>query len=87
METLGYILGAITIVWIWDQHLWPSILKKQDTLGYKYRFGWLEKLDRKPLSCATCLSFYLGIALFYWLGDIYFISLPLAYKLITKHLL
>lgn len=87
METIGYILAGVTLVWLWTEHVWPMISMKKVSLGYKYRNKLMEKLDRKPINCAVCLCFYTSIALFYCLGDIYFISLPLVYNLIHKHTL
>lgn len=93
METLGYILGLVGYIWIWDSKLKDSIFLKDNivnnvVIGKIYRsalFGYLDNsIIGKLMSCGTCLSGWAGIVLYLLTFNIFFLSLPIAYKLLTK---
>ena len=82
METLGYLLALATVVYLWHQ-LHFNINNKATDLGYEQRFK-MKILDFKPFTCSTCLTFWLGLISFIVVGDIFLLSLPLAYKGVIK---
>ena len=89
METLGYLLAAITFVWLWDNKLHMSLwYVTHDAIQYQFRYDWMRVLDKtkvgKMLWCATCLTFWIGLISFIVSGNIFFLSLPLAYKAVSK---
>jgi hypothetical protein len=89
METLGYLLALVTAVWLWDSKLHMSLwYVTNDAISYNFRYKWMCRLDKtklgKMLWCATCLSFWLGLISFLVVGDIFLLSLPLAYKGVIK---
>lgn len=87
MQTIEIYITVTCLIWVWVELVKTPLLTKQDKLGrYSYRSKWLEKLDRKPLNCGTCLSFWSGILLTICTGSIIFLTLPVSYKLIHKHI-
>ncbi len=77
METLGYLLAAVTVLVIWDELHYDLIHSpKLKTLA--------KLLNRKPFSCGTCLAMWTGIVFFTCGFSIFFLSLPLLYKVITR---
>jgi len=88
METLGYLLASITAVYLWTDKITPVLFLKRNKLDqYSYRNKFTEWIDRKPINCGTCLSFWIGLILFFIFDyQIFYLSLPLFYKLIYKQL-
>ncbi len=85
METFGYLLGLVSYVYIWDAHLLKSICYIKTDLGYQSRGIIFEYIaTHKPFNCATCLAGWIGLILFAFTFDIYFLSLPILYKILTK---
>lgn len=95
METLGYLLGAITIIWIWDTKLRDELFflpQEDDEVGFKpkeYRIKLFRVVNNLPLfgkliNCATCLTFWVGLISFIITKDLFLLSLPIFYKLTIK---
>ena len=89
METLGHILAAITFIYLWDTKIREKIFFKQNGVSKPYRIKLFRVIDTAPiigewLNCATCLSFWTGLTMFYFTNDIFLLSLPLAYKGVIK---
>lgn len=78
------VLGSI--VWMWVNLIIPPLFREKTEFGYRYRHKIFVWLDRKPINCGTCLSFWLGIIFFIVTFKLFFLTLPLFYKLISKHL-
>jgi len=78
------VLGSI--VWMWTELIMPALFREKTEWGYKYRHWIFQKADRKPINCGSCLSFWLGIISFILTFKLFFLTLPLFYKLIHKHL-
>ena len=53
-------------------------------IGREYKSKHHEKIDVKPINCGLCLSVWLSLIMFFVTFDIFFLSLPLAYKLLNK---
>ena len=82
METLGYLLGLVSFIWLWDTKLLPHLLLKQiSEHEFRARNHWL---NNKPLNCAPCLTGWVGIIMFACTLNIFFLSLPILYKILTK---
>ena len=82
METLGYLLGLVSLIWLWDTKMLHSLLFKQiSEHEFKKRNDWL---DNKPLNCAPCLTGWVGLILFACTLNIFFLSLPIMYKILTR---
>jgi hypothetical protein len=73
-----------SLVWMWVETIWPMVSRRKTNLGYKFRNDLMMWLDRKPINCGTCLSFWLGILFTMLTFNILFLSLPIMYKLIHK---
>lgn len=88
METVGYILTALALAWVWDTKKDHILLKKHDELTMVPRnkfFGWIANAYLP--NCSTCIMFWTGLILFFVFDyQIFFIPLPLYYGLINKHL-
>ena len=89
METLGYLLALISFVWLWDTKLRDSLLMKDivnynTVIGREYRNDFCRQLDIRPINCATCLTGWISIILFFCTLNIFFLSLPILYKILTK---
>lgn len=90
METLGYILAALSFINVWTRDIYYNLLteKAYDNLGKevgrRYKSKRHKKLDVKPFNCGLCLSFWAGVVLFILTLDVIFLSLPLWHKLINK---
>lgn len=83
METIGYLLAVVSLVWLWTTKIIDSIMFKQMKTSFYVRpqFTWFNK---KPFNCGTCLSGWIGIIFFACGFSIFFLSLPILYKLITR---
>lgn len=88
METLGYILAAITLIYIWSTKKNDLLMYEVNevTMAYKSKFfEWIG--THKPFNCDTCLTIWFAIPLFlYFDYQLFFLPLPLYYKLVTKYL-
>jgi len=73
-----------SLVWMWLNIIVPPLFMTKSEFGYKYRNNLTMWLDRKPINCGTCLSFWLGILFTMLTFNILFLSLPIMYKLIHK---
>ncbi len=87
MQTIELYFVAISMIWIWSDVARENLFQYKDNLGRVfYRKEWIKKIDRKPINCGTCLSFWIGILLTICTGSIFFLTLPIGYKLIHKQL-
>ena len=93
METLGYLLASITAVYLWTDKVKNQLFMYEDVHGrFFYRNNLCFFLDTHKiigwlLGCGTCLSFWIGLILFFIFDyQIFYLSLPLFYKLIYKQL-
>ena len=87
MQTIEIYITVACLIWTWVELVKQPLFTKKDKMGrYEYRFKWVKLLDKKPLNCGTCLSFWSGIILTICTGSILFLTLPVCYKLIHKYL-
>jgi hypothetical protein len=94
METIGYLLASITFIWLWDNKVREKLFfepLEDGEIKKEYRIKLFRVIDTAPiigelLNCSTCISFWTGLTLFIITGNIFFVSLPLYYKLLTNQL-
>lgn len=88
METIGYILAAITLVKLWELNRIDLLMFKVSDVQYSYKSKFFEWIgEHKPFNCETCLTLWAAFILFFSLDfQIFYLPLPLYYKFITKYL-
>lgn len=73
--------AAITFIWVWEKAISYPL-----ATDYKYLDKWMRPfkwlLDRKPLNCAFCQSYWTGIGIAFYTGNLIYLSLPLIYHVI-----
>lgn len=92
METLGYLLGLVSYCWIWNTKLHEDLFFVEDDSTHldlkRYRNTFFKLVDQsligKVLGCNKCLTGWLGIILFLCTFNIFFLSLPIIYKILVK---
>lgn len=80
MQEVIIILVAISLidVWVHDVAI-PYTTKNYKGYGFKEFIKFA--LDRKPINCEICLSFWVGLGLAYEFNSIIFLTLPLLIKI------
>jgi hypothetical protein len=86
MQAIETYIVLGTIVWVWTELIMPTLFRRKTDLGYVYRNNLFMWLDREPINCGSCLAFWVGVIAFIVTVKLFFLTLPLLYKLIHKYL-
>jgi hypothetical protein len=79
MQEIIIILVAISLIDVWVHNIAiPYTTKNYNGYGFKEFIKFC--LDRKPINCEVCLSFWTGLALAIMFNNIIFLTLPLLIK-------
>ena len=63
----------LTALYIYEREAIPKIFK--------------TRLDRKPINCVFCLSYWIGLVFAWFQMELLYLSLPLIYRIIQVKLL
>jgi len=86
MQEVEIYTGVASIVYVWANIVLDQIMIRKDKLGRVVHWNKYTRFiyDTKPFNCGTCLSFWIGLIITLCTFNLFFLSLPLSYKLLNK---